>query len=106
MALRLLHRPHVLLVGFLAAVLATFPLVEESDVGRCVLNLLTVAAIVLALHRVRVSCKGVLIIAVLGGLAVAGQILHETGHPAPSAFASAFAQTLFYAVASMPSQRP
>lgn len=100
MGLRLLHRPHALLVVFLAAMLATFPLIEESDVGRCVLNLLTVAAIVLALHRVHVPRIGVLVIAVLGSLAVAGQILYETGLPGPSAFASAFAQTLFYAVAA------
>jgi hypothetical protein len=42
----------------------------------------------------------VLIIAVLGGLAVAGQILHELGLPPHSGFVSAFAQTLFYASAA------
>ena len=48
MALRLLHRPHALLVVLLLAMLAIFPLVETSGAGRCVLNLLTVAAIVFA----------------------------------------------------------
>ena len=100
MALRLLHRPHVLLFVCLGAMLAVFPLVEQSDVGRCVVNLLTVAAIVLALYRVRVSRSGVLIVAVLGGLAVAGQILHELALAPHSGFASAFAQTLFYAIAA------
>lgn len=100
MALRLLHRPHVLLVVLLGTMLAVFPLVEQSDVGRCVLNLLTVAAIVLTLYRVRVSRTGVLIVAVLGGLAVAGQILHELGFRPHSGIASALAQTLFYAVAA------
>ena len=101
MALRLLHRPHALLVVLLLAVLAIFPLVETSGTGRCVLNLLTVAAIVVALHRVHVRGRRVLIIAALGGLAVGGQILHEAGLPGPSAFTSAFAQTLFYAAAAV-----
>jgi hypothetical protein len=100
MALRLLHRPHVLLVLLLAVMLAVFPLVEESGAGRCVLNLLTVAFIVITLHRVNVSRNGVRLIAVLGAFAVGGQILHEAGLPAPSGFASAFSQTLFYAVAA------
>jgi hypothetical protein len=98
--LRLLHRPHVLLVAFLVAMLAVFPLVEQSKVGRSLLNLLTVTGIVLALHRVRVSRYGVLIIAVLGTLAVAGQILYQNGVPGPSGFVSAVSQTLFYAIAA------
>ncbi len=100
MPLRLLHRPHVPLVAFLVATLAVFPLVEESDAGRTVLNLLTVAGIVLALHRVRAWRYGVLVAAGLGALAVTGQILQETGLPGPSAFVSAFSQTLFYAIAA------
>ena len=100
MPLRLLHRPHVLLVAFLVAMLAVFPLVEQSNVGKSLLNLLTVSGIVLALHRVRVSRYGVLIIAVLGTLAVAGQILYQNGVPGPSGFVSAVSQTLFYAMAA------
>ena len=100
MALRLLHRPHALLVVLLALVLAVFPLVEESGVGRCLLNLVTVASIVIALHRVSAFRNGVRLVAVLGILAIGGQILHEAGLPAPSAFVSALSQTLFYAAAA------
>ena len=35
MPLRLTRRPHVLLVVFLMAVLAVFPLLEQSGAGRC-----------------------------------------------------------------------
>jgi hypothetical protein len=101
MPLRLLHRPHVLLVAFLVTVLAVFPLVEESGAGRCVLNLLAVSGIVIALHRVQVSRYGVWIITFFGSLALAGQILDEAGLPGPSSFVSAFSQTLFYATAAV-----
>ena len=60
MSLRLLHRPHVLLVGFPVTVLADFPLVEESGTGRCVLNLLAVSGIVI---RPRSTCKPIRITA-------------------------------------------
>jgi hypothetical protein len=99
-SLRLLKRPHVLLVVFLMAMLAIFPFIERSGVGRCVLNLLIVAAIVASLHRVHASRTGVIVIAALGAIAVAGQMLHEAKLPGPSGFVSAMSQTLFYAIAA------
>jgi hypothetical protein len=100
MALRLMRRPHVLLVIFLMAMLAVFPFIERSGVGRCIVNLLIVTSIVVALHRVRVRRTGVLIVAVLGALAVTGQILHEAKVPGPAGVVSAVSQTLFYAIAA------
>ena len=100
MPLRLTRRPHVLLVVFLMAVLAVFPLLEQSGAGRCVLNLLLVASIVITLHRVRAGRTGVLIVAGLGALAVAFQILHEAKLPGPSGLVSALTQTLFYGIAA------
>ena len=100
MALRLMRRPHVLLVVFLMAMLAVFPLIERSDVGLCILNLLMVTRIVVALYRVRVRRTGVLIVAVLGALAVTGQILHEAKVPGAAGVVSAVSQTLFFAIAS------
>ena len=100
MALRLLRRPHVLLVIFLMAMLAVFPLIERSDLGLCILNLLMVTSIVVALYRVRVRRSGVLIVAALGALAVTGQILHEAKVPGAAGVVSAASQTLFYAIAA------
>ena len=100
MALRLLRRPHVLLVIFLMAMLAVFPLIERSGVGLCILNLLMVTSIVVALYRVRVRRRGVLIVAALGALAVTGQILHEAKVPGAAGVVSAVSQTLFYAIAA------
>jgi len=100
MALRLLRRPHVLLVIFLMAMLAVFPLIERSGVGRSIVNLLMVTSIVVALYRVRVRRSGVLIVAVLGALAVTGQILHEAKIPGPAGVVSAVSQMLFYAIAA------
>jgi len=97
---RLVHRPHVLLVAFLMAMLAVFPLVEHSPPGRSVLNLLTIAAIVISLHRVRAPRIGVWALAAVGALALAAQVLHEVDVLAPSAFAYASFQTLFYALAA------
>ena len=100
MALRLMRRPHVLLVIFLMAMLALFPLIERSGVGLCILNLLMVTSIVVALYRVRVRRRGVLIVAALGALAVTGQILHEAKVPGGAGVVSALSQTLFYAIAA------
>jgi hypothetical protein len=94
MALRLMRRPHVLLVVFLA-MFAVFPLIERSGPGRCILNLLMVTSIVVALYRVRVRRSGVLIVAVLGALTVRGQILHEAKVAGPAGVVSAVSQTLF-----------
>jgi hypothetical protein len=93
-------RPHVLLVIFLMAMLAVFPLIERSGVGRSIVNLLMVTSIVVALYRVRVRRSGVLIVAVLGALAVTGQILHEAKIPGPAGVVSAGSQMLFYAIAA------
>lgn len=100
MALRLLHRPHVLLVALLVAMVAIFPLVERSGPGRSLLNLSVVIGIVFALRRVRAARSGVWSITVLGALAVTGQVLDEAGLPARIDFVSALAQTAFYAVAA------
>lgn len=100
MPLRLIHRPHVLLVAYLAGMLVVFPLVENSGSGRIALNLLVVSGIVLALYRVQVWRRGVWLAALLGSIAVAAQALDEAGLPAPTALVSALAQTVFYAVAA------
>ena len=101
MRLRLLHRPHVLLVAFLVVMLAVFPLVERSGPGRILLNLLLVTSIVVTLHRVRVSRTGVWLVTVLGLIAVATQVVDETWWPEQTEFASALAQTAFYSVAAV-----
>ncbi len=101
MRLRLLHRPHVLLVAFLVVMLAVFPLVERSGLGRTLLNVLLVTGIVVALHRVRAPRSGVRLITVLGFIAVAAQVVDETWWPDQTELASALAQTAFYSVAAV-----
>ena len=98
---RLLQRPHVLLVAFLMAILAVFPLVERSAVGRSVLSLLMVAGCVLALRRVQTSRAGIWLATVLGALAVVSETLHEGGLAAPTGLATALIQTAFYSVAAL-----
>lgn len=98
---RLLQRPHVLLVAFLVAILAVFPLVEHSAVGRSVLSLLMVVGCVLALRRVQTSRAGIWLVTVLGALAVVSEILHEGGLAAPAGLATALTQTAFYSVAAL-----
>ena len=98
---RLLQRPHVLLVAFLVAILAVFPLVERSAAGRSVLSLLMVAGCVLALRRVQTSRAGIWLVTVLGALAVASEILQETGLAPPVGLIAALTMTAFYSVAAL-----
>ncbi len=100
MRLSLRRRPHVLLVLLLVTMLAIYPLVERVAAGRAAVNLAIVASIIVVLYRVGASRSGLLLLAVLGALAVAGQVLHLTALPGPPGFASALAQTLFYAGAA------
>ena len=98
---RLLQRPHVLLVAFLVAILAVFPLVERSAAGRSVLSLLMVSGCVLALRRVHTSRAGIWLVTVLGALAVASEILQETGFAPPVGLIAALTMTAFYSVAAL-----
>ena len=98
---RLLHRPHVLLVVFLVTMLAVFPLVERSAAGRTVLSTLMIAGCVLALWRARTSRAGIWLVTGLGVLAVACEILHESGLPPPAGLVTAITQTAFYAAAAV-----
>lgn len=100
MRLSLRRRSHVLLVLLLVAMLAIYPLVERVAAGRAAVDFAIVTSIVVVLYRVGASRRGLLLLAVLGALAVAGQALHLTALPGPPGFASALAQTLFYAGAA------
>lgn len=98
---RLLQRPHVLLVVFLVTMHVVFPLVERSASGRSVLSLLMIAGCLLALWRTGTSRAGTWLVTVLGVLAAASSILHETGLPLPAGLVTAFTQTAFYSAAAV-----
>jgi hypothetical protein len=96
MSLFWLRRPHVPLLCLLVTAIVVFPFIERSAVGRCALNLVVVAGVVLSLYRVRAPRRGVLAILAFGALAVTGQILHEAHMPGPGGLVSALAQTAFF----------
>jgi hypothetical protein len=100
MSLFWLRRPNVPLLVLLVTMLIVFPFIERSGVGRCVVNLVVVTGIVLSLHRVRVSPRGVLFVLVCGAVAVAGQILYETGLRERVGLVSALSQTACFAGAA------
>jgi hypothetical protein len=88
------------LLALLVALVAAYPLVEDSYTGRWLFNLVAVIGIVFSLRRIRVSPRGVGLAAVLGALALAMQLAHW-GELVPHAGAvSAVAQAIFYFTAA------
>ena len=102
MRLSLRRRPHVLLVLLLVTMLAIYPLVERVAAGRAAVNLAIVASIVVVLYRVGAwpraeacCCSRFSVRSPWRDRSCIGTAL-----PGPPGFASALAQTLFYAGAA------
>lgn len=100
MSLFWLRRPHVPLLVLLMGMVAAFPLVQESGLGRCVLSAFALAGIVLSLWRVERRRRDVWLTAAVGAFALVAEIAHEAGLPGPLALAFVLAQGVFYASAA------